>query len=501
LRLASVHSLSLVALCLLVLPAFCGPAEAVALASADARRLDPKAARHTRYLSLYNLPSAKARTDAARLLSFHVNSLSRESDITRPQPVDAGDLLLRINLDDYGLDPDVWEQLANVEPFFTVRVKEVVVSVVRTKKGRKKRKQKQIVKNAAAPWLAQTPGQKAALAALVDATGSQVPVVRGDWFFYQTSIQIAGADKNPRYYQFLKLKNRADFEKLIAFNQIESRKFVQPLLAAIANSGVAIRPRRVERDEKVGGGYWQTKDNKQAVDKNNPLRALNGGFRFDAQEFYGHLPNGLWAMFLADKDGNAQDSAPDFVGHDKTTTSNDGRIHVYMSCARCHTNGGLQDLDDYARYLFRPPLSLQSVDYDVLKKLRQQYLRDLLPRMTADRLRYGNALWQANGLTSRENARLVKRFWREWVDTPVGLVQAGRELGVPPEKFRAALDRLLRSTGSVDTVLATYLRDPRQRIPRDQWNEAYALAQFALAGQVPAEVVRPEKDDVLRGFK
>lgn len=499
-----------------------GPATAVAAAARDVAPLfaaavkagTEKDLRFVRYFSLDHLTGPAKKEFVWRLLSAHVNQLSREPVIVPPLLVLDGPVktatpaemkaelwskvvLARVDVRDYRWDRKVFEKLADADVHFHATVK--VTQTVTEKEyedwpggvdprdgryypagqydtGRTKTHSKSVTKRVAAPWL-----PAADVKLLSDALDTDVPVVMADFFLWQTLQEV---DRNPGYHDFLGFKDQKTFNKLVAFDEKVSDDFLSELRAAVALSGVSKQPRRVARYDKVGGALWSTFDNRLALDKNNPLRQLDDAFKFDASEVYAHLSNGMWAMALFDKNGVRQDSAPDFVGRDKTTTSNDGRIHAPLSCIKCHTNGGLKEIDDWTRNLLTPPpLALQSPDRKVFLDLRRKYLRHLEPHLDADRAKYVRALAEANGMTPREFAAAVGKFWLEYDNTPVGPRRAAAELGVTPEVLTAALEHRLKTRGDADLVLGDYLlpAERQKGIPIDQWREAYPLAQQFLA--------------------
>src|SRR5712692_2835844 len=117
----------ILALCLALHPASgaglrLDPAGAVTAAYADLLAQPANVQPLIRYVSLYNLPEAE-RANAARVLSFHVNSLSREPYVAQPVMISAGPLL-RVNLSDYGWDRRTWERLAETDPYFHVQIVE-----------------------------------------------------------------------------------------------------------------------------------------------------------------------------------------------------------------------------------------------------------------------------------------------------------------------------------------------------------------------------------------
>jgi hypothetical protein len=467
------------------------PADAVAAAWKDVRALPAELGPLTRYLSLYPLPP-RERADAARVLSFHANSLSREPDIVPPALLAAG-TLLRVNLSDYGWDAETWEKLAQTDPYFHTIVEteeefdqdhgyyDRFGRFVVTETRRESRKVKKVV---LAPWLAETAGQKKAIAGLVKLTRSQGPVLRADWFFRKTAIQKGDA---VGYYDFLGVgKRKADFEEAVGAELGLAKRLKKEVAGVVLRSAVALNNRRLVRFGTVTGAYWQTLDAKANVDRRNFARVLDDGFEFDASEVIASLPNGLHAYFLANSKGQRQDTAPDFIASDSTASGTDRRVHAGLSCVRCHgAVGGIQEIDDWVRRLVAPPLALQSPDYDKLKRLRQLYLSDLRGQVRKDREQYADAVKRANGLTALANARLYARWWDHYQEQDFDLARVERELGVPRARVVAALREFSRKGGALDPILAGLLQPQELPIRSEQWEEVFAQAMLAVRGYQP----------------
>jgi hypothetical protein len=517
------------------------PAEAVAQAARDAAALPPAVAKHVRYLSLYAVPRAVRAGDAA-VLSLHVNELSREPEITPPLLVpDTDGALLRISLRDYGIDPKVWERLADQDPYFHVQLVEeedeyrdqeyghwegpyhdrlsaaqarenpalahwVTTEIKREKTGAKVTRQRA----ALAPWLAETGEQREALAALVSATRSQAPVVDGRWLVWQTAIQF---NRKPGYADFLDFKDEKGFQQLIGFDEKALERFPLELAEAVANSGVTRQPRAIERYAKVGGAYWRTKDVALALDRKNPLRVLDPkkNLGFDASEQLGHLPNGLLASGLFNSKGERQDFAPQTIALDRLGGANDLNVHLgTLSCNRCHTQAGFNDIKAWVRgVLNRPPLALNAADEEQQVRLRRLYTASLEEALADDRLLVERAVRRATGQGSKQAFADYARLWDEYAGTPWDAGRFARQLGVTRDEFVRALDRQVRTQGFTDAVLSTYLRPERVRelqamlravadgpepLPTDVAHEAFPLAEFALRGSTaPLEIKKGEK--------
>lgn len=88
--------------------------------------------RHIRYITVYNYP-LELRHKAYSIVSFCLNSLNTKSSIiTKPAIGGPGNILIRINLLDYNIDPKVWDSLGSKDPYFHQEV-ELVESDVVTK--------------------------------------------------------------------------------------------------------------------------------------------------------------------------------------------------------------------------------------------------------------------------------------------------------------------------------------------------------------------------------
>lgn len=442
---------------LVAAPVLGSPAEAVAAALADCRKLPADLRVRVRYLSLYNLPG-EDRTEALQVLDFHVNSLSREAELTRPARV--GPDLVRVTLDDYAWDPFVYGRLGKVDPYFHVQLD---IGGIR--------------KAAAAPWL-----DAKAIGELIVLTQSQTPILRLDWFVVQTATQDG---RKAGYYDFLGLgKKEADFQDLVGADPEKARQRKREVAAVVARSGVTLNNRSMVRMDAVGGPYWFTQDYAASADKKNTLRLLDGDAQPDASEQYGTLPNGLFAFWLQDGKGNRQNTAPDTIASDGEASGTDRRVHVGLSCIRCHAPG-IQPINDWARRAYRPPLALQSIDYEKYRRLRQLYLSDLQRLIKRDQTEYAEVLLRVNGLTPAANAQAYGRFWDRYVEQDRSPADCARELGVTEEALIGALKGYAKQTGALDPLLAGLVQTPALPIRSEHWEEIFGTAALIVKGAQP----------------
>lgn len=467
------------------------PGEAVLAAARDVASLPPEVAAYTRYLWAGDVPAAN-RATVRTVFNGHVNGMSTETDLTPLYAVPGtGDALWRLNLLDYAWKAETFDAFAvpDEDPYFY------------THRDIKKADGKTRTIGLVAPELAETPALRTALTLLLERTHTTLskewnqvgaPIASVRFFAFKTMVMTNG---RPTYNEFLGFKNEADFQRIGGVRK-DDTKFAEALLAAVAESGVTLEPRALERDEKIGGAYWRSFDVAEGVRDANPLTELGkkGGkiaLRFKASEQYLHLANGLWAMCLVNNKGEVQTRAPDDITTGDVTSTNprDHRVHCPLSCVRCHADGGLQDIDEYVRNLLTPPpgFNLQTAEYKKAKELRQQYLRTLGPFLTADRARYAAALLAITGMKPQEYAAAYGEVWTLLCEPRIDLEWAAADLFVTPEALALAIDRNIRVTGATNTVLAGFLRPGRGKRPIQlrQWFEQIPTAQLYLRGLVP----------------
>lgn len=457
-------------------PRLLSPADAVALAHADILTLAPNIRPLTRYLSLVHLPTQEERIDAWRVLSYHVNILSREPDFGRPALI--GGIVLRLNTADYGWDvAKTWERLGDIDPFFHIRVQQEFGWYESDGVWTKTRVE---TKTALAPWLSTSKEAQNALAQLAILTKSGSPILHGSWFLAQTSQQ---ADRLVGYYDWLSLgTDRKNFQELVGASPAQAKKRKE-IAAVILNSTVALHNRQILRQEAFGGSYWMTFDVFKSVDKNNAGRLLNGDYfdNFDASEEIGYLPNGLLAYFLAAANGKRQDSAPDAIASDGKAPGTDRRVHPPISCIRCHE--GLHAIDDWARKVYSPPLALQAVEYARLKRLRQLYLSNLQGALKNDKARYNEAVVDVTGgWTAEKLSREYAEFHRRYQEDEYNLDRLQWEVGIPAHRIKAALQAHLRAAGSLDPLLAGLIQEPELPLRAEHLEEIYSILQTILIG-------------------
>ena len=486
------------------------PADAVLLAYKDVMTLSSSDRYNARYLWV-SVESKEEKWGAFVAASGNLNALSIRSRLLAPTIILADGTpktwqemtdkdwpqltLLRVDISCYGWSPIIWDKLGDpaLEPLFHV------YTVVPYPAGRYVNgttypagEEKTI---AIAPWLLrplpllQDDPQyaTAAIQLCIECGYAQCPILEADNFVWQSSIQF---DRKAGYYDFNGIKDLKSFDKLVAFDERQSVAYAQPRREAVAKSGVANEPRLIEFFEKIGGKYIRTKDqvNQRGQGNRNALNLANveGEFKFDAFEIYASGANGFWKKGLFDSQGTRQDSAPDGVGYHHQSLTNDGKIHVNLTCDSCHDrmpgNGGLQPFKPYYRnkYAAPGPLALPS-PYKKNVDLEEQILSKI--DTTGEQQRYAAAVFEVTGQTPDIYSReLLASFYR-W-DQHLTLKLAAQRFGVTPTEMVRAFDHYKTTFGRIDTVNDNWLlaKERRSEIGVNQWAEFYNFGQLMLRG-------------------
>lgn len=497
-----------------------GPSDAVTAAANDLLAQPIEVRPYLRYLSLYHLEgkgNERWLADWKAVVDFHVNTLSRRQRLQPAVRVTAS--LLRVNIKDYGWDPKVWEKLAQIEPYFhATLLVEKVTDEQRYHPGGEVngtyyapgnytfRERTKVKKRSAAHWL---PTQAAAT--LAKWCETETPIVRADWFFYQTSI---AKDRVAGYYDWLGLgKNAKDFQKLLGGDEDVARAVGREIRGIRGKSGVTLSNRVIVRYGAATGGWWVTYDYKDNDRGRNVIRNLDKDVNppdGDASEQLGFLPNGLFAWWLQDANGVRQDTAPDFIASDNAATGNDKRVHCAMSCYRCHVEG-IRPVGDYARRLYRGKVKLAAVDYEKYVRLVDLYLTDLKRWVDQDTDQYSRSVWELTRMKPGELMRVYGRCWDHYLERDLDAGAVAEELGTTPAHLMLVL-RTYATPGKgippLDPVLAQLIAEDDDGNPepiplrREHLEEAYVNLQDVLlgyrgppAGKTPPPPKRNEKKE------
>jgi hypothetical protein len=354
----------------------------------------------------------------------------------------------------------------------------------------------------------------------------QTPILRADWFFRMTAVQDGEkfGGKAPGYYDFLGLKTQADFEEAVGVDIKRARTtYPEESWCVVNRSAVALNNRRLMR---IGRGWW-TMDAKENVGKRNYSKVLDTDTKaetfkadigvgsddpavneFDATEAFGFLPNRHMAWWLANNKKVRQNFAPPEIASDSTAAGTDRRVHINLSCKRCHTEG-VQPVKDVIRGRIGPdggrPLLLKTPDFAAYERARQLYSSDFDTLVGQDQKVYVDAILKGTGLTARQFADAYADFWNRYQETDFDVDRAVLETGVPRQKLLGTLERLAKppeegGVGAVDPDLSGLLKalttDQREdAIRSEKWEEVFPLLMVHLTtGGVPAAEHKAEKE-------
>jgi serine/threonine-protein kinase len=305
--------------------------------AADLRHREENDRVFRRYFSLaplFSNPGVSRETlDLHRAaLSKLLNSLTWQSDIILPEPVDPEGVVLAIDLRDLLWDSENnWDRIMAAYPYG-------------------------LVFNSAPDQ-----GMRLLAQEVYRLTDCQLPYVRLDWFVY-------AASKPPLYHDLLGLpQNAHELERRLGVDI--ARNFERGALAraGFAQSGVSTQNRIVERHRSQFGAYWvsydfATNDGPSNIFQNplgpltfaTPQGNVTSPFEHLAFEQAGgeiifNLPNGLQAYLLVDGEGNRIDEGPIQIVNDANQTVGNPTVTNGVSCMVCHQNGMRTDFTDEIR--------------------------------------------------------------------------------------------------------------------------------------------------------
>jgi hypothetical protein len=439
------------------------------------------------YLDARHAPEPM-RVKLRAVLNGEVNMLSREVQRTPMREVQPW--LWAVKIDDYHWSRAVWDDLARVDPYYYLPVTIVTPDASKKVEGEEPPPPKQNF--IPAPWL--PPDDVAELIKLV---GSKAPIVRADVFFAKTCLQT-GQDGHG-YYDFLGLgKKLADAEKLAGLDRAAAIAAYRELAAIIATSGVTLSNRQLFRFQTITGSWWESRDVKLSVDavekgvlvRRDALVNYLDDFKPDAFEIVATLPNDLPFFFLANGQGERQDTAPDFIASDFGSTNNDRRIHCGYSCMACHVDGGLRPFKDYGRHVYNQQtgLGFGTLALDPVKSRRANaaYLGPIHKAYDKDTKGYADALEEVTGLKPAEFSKAWREVYAWYQDEPVTAARLAAELGLAEADFLARLRKHATDRRGVDPVLAAYLPADPFPVRRESVEGRFGLvAQIILMGVNP----------------
>lgn len=294
--------------------------------------VSPESRQSVRYLSLQNLYNRGFSDN--KLATVHlairklINSLTFAKNLIMPVALDENGVLLRINLDELEINRNRFNSIMN--DYYPFSVNFVVAN------------------NSQSSTLADDHNF------IRQMTGTTNYLIRADWF-------VATAALPELYRRFLNLPNRVrDLESRIGINALRNIRDNSVARSGFKRSNVSSQNRVIERhvSSTTGLAYWVSYDFKEETGRqnifNNPLGPSGIGFEnrsFEPEggEFIIQLPNGLFAYYLANGQGDSIDRGPlSVVRQEGGPKQLQGHIVNGMSCFTCHGRGILPQ-DDQIR--------------------------------------------------------------------------------------------------------------------------------------------------------
>lgn len=266
--------------------------------------------RDTRYIDLSNLSNAGFTEDQMEVyreaVSFTINSLSRGRTVIAPEAIDDAKLIYRISLEDYEWNAATWTLLEDDYPYAVIYDQDSRLFPFDEVTAQQVRRE----------------------------TGTQIPVIQGDWF-------LSHASRPPLYHEILDLPaTLAGLEQQLGVDIEEDIEDEQVLRSGFKTAGPSQNHRIIERHELNGnrGAFWVSYDFANNIGPRN-IFANPLDFEEDGGEFIFNLDNGLQGYFIAESAGGTRlDKAPNNVVQDPL--SRDGTVENGISCMTCHQEDG-----------------------------------------------------------------------------------------------------------------------------------------------------------------
>ncbi len=384
---------------------------------------------YTRYFTLTHLYNAGVSDDALHAyslaLSKLLNSLSWQKRIAVPQPVDAAQTILRIDIRHYSWTADTWRKLVTLYPYAVV-------------------------------------AQTAVGQSVRAATDCEMLCARADWF-------VARAGQPLLYHALLGLPRTVfELEAKLGIDANRNIRQGNARRAGFGESGVSRNNRIVERHDAAFGAYWRSYDFSSSVGKQN---IFQNPIFFDVAggEIIFNLPNGLQGYMLVNSNGERINAGPVEIVTNKENAS-DPVVRNGLTCMTCHTQGLRRFQDQVRAVIEKTP----TPDYDRDRALGL-YVEPsrLAALMEGDNKRYAAGI-HATGAEIGSAEPIVALATK--YDAPLNLMQAAAEMGVSPELLQARL----QDNASLAPLLAV-LQTPGGQIKRDAWEQAQEEVTARLA--------------------
>lgn len=331
------------------------PAEVTQAVWADLQALPARQRRFARYVTLAHLPGPAEVQQHRQALAKLLNSLSWHPRIAHLEALDPAGTVLRLDLRALQWPARLWERVIALYPY-------------------------------------RVPDSSSAARAAMAATGTDLPVVRGDWL-------LATASRPPLYHDLLQLPtNDRELERLLRVDVLANIDSESVARAGFNDSGVSRNNRLIERHDAAFGAYWRSYDFSENTERQNlfehPLGPFPGRNSFvqAGGEIIFHLPNGLQAYLLVDGAGRRVDRAPVEIVSDPRRP--DRVVENGLSCMSCHVRGLIPRADQVRSHVEKNRAAFAAADVATVQALHVPEAR-LRALLEADSRRFLQALAEA----------------------------------------------------------------------------------------------------------
>jgi serine/threonine-protein kinase len=420
----------------------------ISLMANDISRLDAKDQPFTRYLTITYSSNAGGcegpRKDLERqrfALFKGINSVSTQSTVGIPQPIDAAETIYRIDIRDYN-----WDRGIDIEDDGVQDFNDAWDAIVAGVQG-------QLVRGnlAVDPNNAVLAGNNAYA---VEYTGDQADDLKADAGtaipFMPVNAFIQATEFADLYYALIGAKaNIFDFEKeVLLIDTVQEKADDNLLRAGFSNSGVSKQERvlnRFDQGTSNGYSYWLSFDFDGGSGKgklnlaNDSIYQNPIDFAFTGGEAIFNLPNGFQGYYVANAAGARLAEAP--VGIVIDPAQNNGTVTNGASCHSCH-NAGMITFTDTVRPFVEA--NKQLFDNATYEHVINQYPKDpteFQRVMDSDSAVHVNAVEESGIPKGTPDA--VSRVYLDFqFNVNITADLAAGELGVTKEELLNDIDRL-----------------------------------------------------------
>lgn len=416
---------------------------------ADLEGLSARERRFARYFTITHLANSGASEDVLeahrKAITKLVNCLSWHVKSAKPQVVDAGRTIIRIDLRNYKWNTRLWDKLVGLYPY---RVNHASADA------------KEI----------------AALAK------TELPFLRGDWF-------VATAARPPLYYELLDMPTTiGGLERNLQVDAAADIDQGSVARAGFNGSGVSKNNRLLERHDGGYGAYWRTYDFSENVDKQNlfehplgPPPARNSFVHAGGEAIF-HLPNGLLGFLLTDGNGRRVDRASTDIVSDPQRP--DRAVEAGLSCMSCHAKGYIFKGDQVLPHVKKNAASFTKEDIETIEVLYASE-RKFKKLIDHDTERYHKALATLDiKPDDPEPINAVTQRYESVIDLGSGAAEAGLPSAEFSERLKTSTT-LSRTLGALQAKGGTVQRSTFQTAFLDLAKEL-RLGEIADAHATPS---------------